>query len=480
MRRDLAQVADACRRDQRPRDGLPARDALRHLPLLRSGARGEHLHERRRHPRDPWIAESARDRRVHRHLVVAQRKGDTVAAPLLAHVAQRVLTTAPVELVQYDERGEVEHVDLLELARGAVLGRHHVEREIDEVDDLRVALADACGLDDHDPEPLCPQERHGRPEGRARGDVLAAGGEGAHERPLAAQAVHPDPVAEECAAGAPAGRVDRDDGDRELGEPLEQAREDLVRDRALAGAAGAGDADDRGARSRRLPRGQALVERVADEHAVLERGQHLRDREVVLVDLCRRVCQHRRGDTPALVRGARDEIVDHALEAELEAVVRVVDPLHAQRLELRDLGRRDRAAATAEHADAAGAALAQHLDHVAEVLDVPALVRAHRDRVRVLLDRGPDDLGDSPVVPEVDHLRPTRLDEPAHDVDRRVVAVEQRGRRDDAERGDPDLEARLAGLDRDARHATPSSRKVRTSFNISRAITILWISWVPS
>jgi hypothetical protein len=76
-----------------------------------------------------------------------------VALPLLAHVAQRVLGAALLELVERDQLGEVEHVDLLELARRAVLARHHVHRHVDEVDDLRVALADAGRLDDDRSKP---------------------------------------------------------------------------------------------------------------------------------------------------------------------------------------------------------------------------------------------------------------------------------------------------------------------------------------
>jgi hypothetical protein len=45
-----------------------------------------------------------------------------VALVLLAHVAQRVGGALAVELVDRDEVGEVEHVDLLELRRGAELG----------------------------------------------------------------------------------------------------------------------------------------------------------------------------------------------------------------------------------------------------------------------------------------------------------------------------------------------------------------------
>ena len=83
------------------------------------------------------------------------------ARHLLAHVAQRILGAALLELVEHDEIGEVEHVDLLELARGAVFGRHHVHREVDEIDDLGVALADARGLDDDQVEARRFQQLHG-------------------------------------------------------------------------------------------------------------------------------------------------------------------------------------------------------------------------------------------------------------------------------------------------------------------------------
>ena len=53
-----------------------------------------------------------------------------VAAHLLAHVAQRVLGAAAVELVDHDQVGEVEHVDLLELAWRAELRRHDVDANI--------------------------------------------------------------------------------------------------------------------------------------------------------------------------------------------------------------------------------------------------------------------------------------------------------------------------------------------------------------
>jgi hypothetical protein len=72
-----------------------------------------------------------------------------IALVLLAHVAQRVERAALVELVDRDQVGEVEHVDLLELRRGAVFGRHHVERDIAVLGDLGVGLADTGRLEQH-------------------------------------------------------------------------------------------------------------------------------------------------------------------------------------------------------------------------------------------------------------------------------------------------------------------------------------------
>ncbi len=79
-------------------------------------------------------------------------EGAAVALHLLAHVAQRILRPAAVELVDRDEIGKVEHVDFLELAGGAELRRHHVQREVHMRDDGRVPLADAGSLDQYQVE----------------------------------------------------------------------------------------------------------------------------------------------------------------------------------------------------------------------------------------------------------------------------------------------------------------------------------------
>jgi len=74
------------------------------------------------------------------------------------------------------------------------------------------------------------------------------------------------------------------------------------------------------------------------------------------------------------------------------------------------------------------ATLAQQVDHVLEILDVAALVAADRDALHVLLQRGGHDFVDRAVVTEVDDLGAHALQDAPHDIDRGVVAVEQRGR----------------------------------------------------
>ena len=123
--------------------------------------------------------------------------------------------------------------------------------------------------------------------------------------------------------------------------------------------------------------------------------------------------------------GPLDDVVDHRRQAQLQTVVGVVDPLDSVGLEFRDLLRRDRAAAAAEDENVLPALLGQPVDHVAEELDMTALVGADRDRVGVLLHGRADNLVDAAVVAQVDHLGAAVLDHPPHDVDRRVVTVEE-------------------------------------------------------
>ena len=72
----------------------------------------------------------------------------------------------------------------------------------------------------------------------------------------------------------------------------------------------------------------------------------------------------------------------------------------------------------------------------------PPWIGGDGDALHVFLQRGVDDLLHRAVVAEVDHLGAGRLQDAAHDVDRGIVAVEQRGGGDEAH-----LVLRLVGTD---------------------------------
>ena len=245
--------------------------------------------------------------------------------------------------------------------------------------------------------------------------------------------VHPDAIAEERAAGLAPRRIDRDDGDPQPVVLVEtEPPDDFVGERALARAAGSGHAERRRLRLRRG--GEQNVVRFRGDRAGFEArdhpGKRARARGRTAAHEHHRLSRQlvRKID---IARG--DDFADHSLQPEPLPVLRGEDPRDAVVVQLVDLVGNDHAAATAEHLDVAGAALAQKIEHVLEELDVPALVRRDRDAVRVLLDRAVDDLVDRAVVAEVDHLATGGLEDPPHDVDRRVVAVEQRRRGDEAD-----------------------------------------------
>ncbi len=225
------------------------------------------------HPGHPGIVELARDGRVDRHPVVVQVELEPVALPLFPNVAQGVLGPALFVLVQDHHLGVIEHVDLLELAGRAVVGGHHVDRKIDQVDDLGIGLADAGGFDQHQAETGGTQETDALLQYAAGGQVLAPRGHRAHVDALGSEGIHPDPVAQQRAAGAPPGGIDGENRDLHVGKVLQEAVDQLVGDRRFAGPAGAGQAHDRHAAVGCSRRGPLLQLRhlVLGQPAVLDR-----------------------------------------------------------------------------------------------------------------------------------------------------------------------------------------------------------------
>ena len=256
----------------------------------------------------------------------------------------------------------------------------------------------------------------------------AAGGQRAEEHVVTVEGVHPDPVTEQRPAGAPVGRVDGQHRHPQLvllvgAQPPDQ----LVGQRRLAGAAGPGDAEHGNLAGRR-GRGQRRTVRVR-QAAGLQAGDRPGQGPPV-------AGQHGVGGSRLggeIGVAVPDELIDHARQAELLAVLGRKDP-YPGRGQPRDLIRHDDPAATAEDPHLPGAGLGQQLRQVLEVLDVAALVGTDRHPLGILLQHRVDDLADRAVVPEVHHLGALRLQDAPHDVDRRVVPVEQRGRRDEPHR----------------------------------------------
>ena len=123
--------------------------------------------------------------------------------------------------------------------------------------------------------------------------------------------------------------------------------------------------------------------------------------------------------------GARDDVVDHSLQAHGLAVFRRIETGDAILVQFSHLLRRDDPAAAAENLDLVGPSLAQQIEHIFEELDMPALVGRYGDAVHVLLDGRGNDLIDRSVVAEMDHFDAGRLQQAAHEVNRRVVAIEK-------------------------------------------------------
>ncbi len=322
----------------------------------------------------------------HRHVVGLLAEGAAVAHHLAADVAQGVHRAAALELVDGHDVGEVEHVDLLELAGGAELRRHDVEVDVGETGDRGIPLTDARGLD-HD-EVEAGGLEDGEHVAERLGHLAApAGGERAEVDAVAVERVHPDAVAEQGSPTTTAGRVDGHAGDPQLVLLVDaQPPHQLVGEAGLARAAGAGDAEHGGAAGAR--RALELGAQVVAELPGLGRGDGARHGRPL-------AGQHRRRGGRVLgpqVGVARlHDLVDHARQPEPLAVLRAEDgdPGGAQPL---DLGRHDDPAATADDLDVPGTRLAQQLHEVLEVLDVPALVAADGDALDVLLDRRVDDL----------------------------------------------------------------------------------------
>ena len=154
---DLGEVAPAVRRHQRADLGGDAPGHGLEQPVARAcaPAAAEQPAQVLVHRGDTVVVEPRRHAPEHREGFESTERL-AVARHLPADVAERVVGAASLELVDHHQVGEVEHVDLLELRRRAVLGRHDVDRHVGQVGDRGVALADTGRLDHDEVEPGHP------------------------------------------------------------------------------------------------------------------------------------------------------------------------------------------------------------------------------------------------------------------------------------------------------------------------------------
>ena len=378
-----------------------------------------------------------------------------------AHGEEGVFGSRMVSLVEGYGVGQVQHVDLFELALGPVVGRHHVEREIADVHDPRVTLSDPTSLHHEDTAAGGSQdEKRVIHDGREFG-ARTAGRHAADEDVRAGDRVQPDAVSQERAASAPLRGIHRENADaadrsgtqiRALGPEPEQQ---LVKDRTLAGAARTRDAQHRRGRPdelrERRPVGglQPFVLREADQAG---RRAALAKR-IVPGEIRDQFVEGCLGTGGTRLTGVPQHVVHHAFDADYPVVPRGIDPRDPVRLQGGGLMRPYYAATAPEYPDIASSGLPEQVHQVAEELVVSPLVGGHRDGVRVFLEGGGSNLSGAAVVTQMNDLGSPTLQEAAEDVDRSVVAIEQRGPGDEAERK---LRQRIEG---DPRRLSPGRGK---------------------
>jgi len=129
---------------------------------------------------------------------------------------------------------------------------------------------------------------------------------------------------------------------------------------------------------------------------------------------------------------ALDHVGNHAVQTQILTIMGRINALYTVGLQNFYFLSNNHTTAAAKHFYVAGAALAQHINHVLEILDMPALVRAHRNAMNIFLDGRRNHILDRPVVTQMNDLGALGLEDAAHDVDCSIMAIKQGGRGDKA------------------------------------------------
>ena len=89
-----------------------------------------------------------------------------------------------------------------------------------------------------------------------------------------------------------------------------------------------------------------------------------------------------------------------------------------------NLCRHNHSTTTAKHLNALATTGFEQINHVFEKLDMPALIRRYGNAVRILLQGGGHDLVDRTIMPKMNHLNSSRLQNAPHDVDGGIMTIE--------------------------------------------------------
>ena len=161
---------------------------------------------------------------------------------MFRHVPAGILGALAVELVDGHGFGKIQHIYLFQLTGGAELRRHHVQGNIHQGNDPRITLADTRCFDDYQ---VISRHFHRIYDIRQVFRDLRCrrtGGKGTHEYRFMINRVHTDTVAQQRAAGFPAGRIDREHGNSQAVQAVQaKPQDDFIGERGFAGAARSGN-----------------------------------------------------------------------------------------------------------------------------------------------------------------------------------------------------------------------------------------------
>ena len=118
-----------------------------------------------------------------------------ISLVLFPHVAQRVHRATLVEFVQRHYIGKIQHINLLQLRRRTVFGRHHVQTRITMFGYLGITLTNSTGFHDNQIVTGHFQNRHRIIHMRTHGQIGLTGCHGTHINTRIVNRIHPNSIA---------------------------------------------------------------------------------------------------------------------------------------------------------------------------------------------------------------------------------------------------------------------------------------------